>query len=107
MGGGVAFKKRVVQWTRGFMMTWGGFMLKKSGGFMMARGVDLWERGGFMLKESGGFMMAQIKTKLLRFGPGRAHHPGTLLGGHVGLHIRGPALSLFKAVQSPRLPLPC
>ena len=85
LGGGVALKKRVVQWTRGFMMTWGGFMLKKS----------------------GGFMMAQIKTKLLRFGPGRAHHPGTLLGGHVGLHIRGPALSLFKAVQSPRLPLPC
>ena len=82
-------------------------MLKKSGSFMMARGVDMWERGGFMLKESGGFMMAQIKTKLLRFGPGRAHNPGTLLGGHVGLHIRGPALSLFKTVQSPCLPLPC
>ena len=107
LGGGVALKKRVVQWTGGFMVTWGGFMLKKSGGFMIVRGVELWGRGGFTLKESGGFMMAQIKTKLLRFGPGRAHHPGTLLGGHVGLHIRGPALSLFKAVQSPRLPLPC
>ena len=59
-----------------------------------------------MLKESGGFMMAQTKTKLLRYGPGRAHHPGTLLGGHVGLHIRGPALSLFKAVQSPTA-FPC
>ena len=56
-------------------------MLKKSGSFMMARGVELWGRGGFMLKESGGFMMVQNKTKLLRFGPGRAHHSGTLLGG--------------------------
>jgi hypothetical protein len=63
------------------MMTWGGFMLKKSGGFMMARGVDLWGRGGFTLKESGGFMVVQNKTKRLHFGPGRAH-PVALLDGH-------------------------
>jgi hypothetical protein len=64
-------------------------------------------RGVFMLQESGGFMIAQIKTKLPRSGPGRAHHQGALLGGHDGVCIRGPALSWFKAVQSPRLPLPC
>jgi hypothetical protein len=50
-----------------------GFMLKKSGGFMLAREVELWGRRGFTLMDSGCFMMVQIKIKLFRFGPGRAN----------------------------------
>ena len=74
-------------------------MLKKSGSFMMARGVELWGRGGFMLKESGGFMMVQNKTKLLRFGPGRAHHSG-------GFTSAAPLFHCLKPCSHPAFPCP-
>ena len=82
-------------------------MLKKSGSFMMARGVELWGRGGFMLKESGGFVMAQIKTKLLRFGPGRAHHCGAFLGGCMsGFTSAAPLFHCLKPCSHPAFPCP-
>ena len=85
-------------------------MLKKSGSFMMARGVELWGRGGFMLKESGGFMMVQNKTKLLRFGPGRAHHsPFGHLAWWVGMSgftSVAPLFHCLKPCSHPAFPCP-
>jgi hypothetical protein len=83
----------------GFHDGMGGFVLKKSGGFMMARGAALWRRGSSMLKEIGGFMVVQKKIKLFHFGPGRAH-PGALFDEH-GRASRPRPSGAF------RLSLPC
>lgn len=81
-------------------------MLKKSGSFVMARGVSLWTRRGFMLKEGGVSWWCKTDRSCSTSGLAVLTRAPCLMGMG-GLHILGPALALLKAVQSlPVVPCP-